>query len=690
MAPFLSRFSQLHHWGNLPALSGVVFLMLGIVLASMVPLPATLLAQSLYPFLVIIAIATIVSACLCSQKQLRFILFSLAGYFLYTLQFFSYQVVDMAIGATGMGSHSITGTVVSPPAPDRGQISYLLKVDAIDEGASGVLKGKYFLCTSTEMPSHAHLLHCSGTIQRSKKKEHRYGYDEYTSFAARGISGRIQINKILSQHPPANGIARLQLFLRAHIVSVLKKYPNTNHRSLIRASFTGERSYIPNEIADAFAGAGLVHILALSGFHAAILTAALYALLSLFPVGNLFKQCLAIMVLWGYLFFVGPIPSLARAVIMTTAVIVAQMLQRKQYTLQTIGIAGIVWLSLSPASLFQPGFQLSYVATLGIITIYPLLRQVSPVVKNPYLAYVVKSVWLSCAVSLSAYIATLPVMLHHFGSFALHGILATMVAVPLLTFAMWAFFAALLLPAPLQQLAILFSDMMMHWMVVVAKTVSSLPGAIVRLPALHPESLLVYYGAVILLLALKRDVQRKAVLPVAAIACCLFPSILLLHRFTDIPQIYFVPGREQFPECIIRWPSGRACFVGSAGGVRSVSRWIHRLPGTSVAHWCFVDKKKAAFVDSTASGAVSRASFRGSDTVCIAGGSPHTDFAGKYLPQKNIFIVSHTIYQATLHFRDDGLSVCTLRTGIGTTTQKLTFPCLLQLQPDGLQSSHFD
>lgn len=671
---------QLAYWGNLPAFGGVVFLIFGITFASLFAIPQAVRHTSLYPFLLLSTMIGLCAACVCSGKLVKYMLFGLTGCMLFWVQMVSYTSVEVAVDALGSTPHTITGTVATPPVPYHGRVSFLMRVSRIDRAVPGVVSGKFFLCTSSRVPAMAHLVTVTGTIKGSRKREHRYGYDEYTSFAARNIAGRIDISGIHSEVPPRNLLRRAQVLVRSRIIAVLKAYPSPNNRAILRASFIGERAYIPGEIADAFAGAGLTHILALSGFHVTMVVAALYALLLPLPVRMNVKHLLTIVTLWGYLFFVGPLPSLARAVIMTTVVIAAHSLQRKQYTLQTLGIAGIVWLVLSPASLFEPGFQLSYAATFGIITLYPSFKRTVPECKNPYGAFFVKSLWLSCAVSLSAGIVTFPLVVYHFGVFSPYGTLATLVAVPILTAGMWAFFAALLLPAFPGVVFITISDTMMHWLISVAKAISALPGASLPLSALHPESIVVYYGVLFFIVMVHQELQKRIAVPLMAIVCCFIPITLLAHRCFDAPQLVVLQGKMSYPECIIRWPSGNACVAGSRGGALSVAHWVHKLPGTGVSHWCLLGKKGEDFTDSSAAGIVARALLQGDDTLQIAdlGNALRTpQFCCRFIPQKKSYVISYREENVVLHLSDDCAHITMVYAGSSSVSDTQHVPCML-------------
>ena len=185
--------------------------------------------------------------------------------------------------------------------------------------------------------------------------------------------------------------------------------------ALLAGLLLGERAALPPEVDAGFRRAGVYHLLAVSGFNVALIAGATFALLSVVRFPRRVAAAGAIAVVAAFAAVVGPQPSVLRAAIMATLVLGALLVEREPSVLNALALAVIVILALRPADLHDPGFQLSFAATAGIV-LAPLPRGV---------------VAGAVGVSLAAELAVLPITLAHFNQLSLIGPLANLGAVPL-------------------------------------------------------------------------------------------------------------------------------------------------------------------------------------------------------------------------------------------------------------------
>lgn len=191
------------------------------------------------------------------------------------------------------------------------------------------------------------------------------------------------------------------------------------------AVLAGDATLVPDGERDVYASAGVAHLLALSGAHVAMI--AMVIAILLLPLSwaghRRARWWITIACLWAYAIFTGMSPSVCRAVIMATAVLVALIVDRPRSALNSLCLAAILILLFSPLSLMKPGFQLSFAATLAIIVFTPKL---SPVdlhrLKGGKLLEVV-------AATLAATIGTLPLVAYYFHAVPVYFLLANVAAV---------------------------------------------------------------------------------------------------------------------------------------------------------------------------------------------------------------------------------------------------------------------
>ena len=167
-----------------------------------------------------------------------------------------------------------------------------------------------------------------------------------------------------------------------------------------------------------FASAGLSHILALSGMH--VSTIVLLVTVILLPVemagSRRWRVLMVLAILWGYAVLVGMIPSVVRAVVMATFVLVAGLAGRRSEPLNALCGAALLILLFDPAALFLPGFQLSFLAVAGIVILLPPVRGwllASPFGNRRWARVAVTIV----AVPIAAVVATAPLSAFHFHYF---------------------------------------------------------------------------------------------------------------------------------------------------------------------------------------------------------------------------------------------------------------------------------
>ena len=177
---------------------------------------------------------------------------------------------------------------------------------------------------------------------------------------------------------------------------------------------------LDDEVRAEFASAGLAHVLALSGTH--VSTVVLLVTVILLPVemagSRRLRVLMVLAVLWGYAVLVGLIPSVVRAVVMATFISVANLSGRRSEPLNALCGAAILILLFDPAALFLPGFQLSFLAVVGIVALLPAMRGWlldSPVGDRGWARPAATTV----AVPVAAVVATAPLSVFHFHHFPL-------------------------------------------------------------------------------------------------------------------------------------------------------------------------------------------------------------------------------------------------------------------------------
>lgn len=205
--------------------------------------------------------------------------------------------------------------------------------------------------------------------------------------------------------------------------------------SIVRAILLGDRSSLDYFTSSVFRDAGVAHVLALSGLHVSVVAA---MLLRFLPKSRpMLRLCTTGVFLLAYCAVAGFPASLLRASFMTAVMLVAPVFSRRNDPLSSIALAFAVILAISPFSLYNAGFELSFSATAGILMLSePLERKLS---------FLPQPLASAFALTLGATLGALPFTLSVFAAIPLYSLFSNLVVVPLMTLALPVALAALAL-----------------------------------------------------------------------------------------------------------------------------------------------------------------------------------------------------------------------------------------------------
>jgi competence protein ComEC len=212
--------------------------------------------------------------------------------------------------------------------------------------------------------------------------------------------------------------------IRERIVQSQVRWLGVPEGPLLSAMVMGRNGVdLPYSVQDQFSRAGLAHALAASGFQVSLLVGVVLALTQKLP--NRARLIFGLGVLILYVGLTGVQPSVLRAAVMGTAALIALTTERKVRPLSSILLAAAILLLVNPLWIWDLGFQLSFLATLGlIVTVPPLTRR---------LDWLPPAIATLIAVPLAAYLWTLPLQLYAFGVVSPYSILLNVLATPLIT-----------------------------------------------------------------------------------------------------------------------------------------------------------------------------------------------------------------------------------------------------------------
>lgn len=238
---------------------------------------------------------------------------------------------------------------------------------------------------------------------------------------------------LLPEAEGREGVSGAALAARARADRTLGRlFPD--HQPLVEALLLGRREYVDPLVRTRFANAGLSHLLAISGMHVGLLAASFLLLAAAARLSRNRAILFTLAATWVYLLVIGAPASALRAGSMITLALLASVLQRPSAAGPIIASAAFLILGLRPMALLEPGFQLSFLGVAGILALRKPLLAMAPAAvhrRKP-----LRALAESLAVGIAAFIATAPVVAHHFGIVAPISILAGLPAVPLMSLAL--------------------------------------------------------------------------------------------------------------------------------------------------------------------------------------------------------------------------------------------------------------
>ena len=352
--------------------------------------------------------------------------------------------------------------------------------------------------------------------------------------------------------------------------------------AIASALVTGIRDEIPSEVNEAMRISGLAHVLSISGLHMVLAVGALFALargvLVLVPglaLRRPVKKWAALVALagaTGYLILSGAAVPTQRAYIMIAIVLAGVLIDRPALTIRTLATAAAVLLALEPEAILHPSFQMSFAATLALVALFERLAPLLARPPTPGSGIVGRLsdrlgrwILLGAGTSLAAGLATTVYAAFHFHRLAPFGLIANVLAMPVISFVIMpaALVSVLLMPFGYDALGWQAMGFGIELMVAIARWVAALPGAEGRVAAFGAGALLIASLA-LLVLTLPASRLKLAGIP-------LFGLALGLAMSTPRPDVLVeAEGRV----VAVRGPEGRLSILDARRSRIAAENWL--------------------------------------------------------------------------------------------------------------------
>lgn len=485
-----------------------------------------------------------------------------------------------------LGGARLVGVVDTAPVLEGEEVSFVLAVEAV-QGTAGWVEtsGRVQVRARWGLPvQYGDRLEASGTLRRPVN---RAGYPSADLLARQGVYEVMEYPRLTLLDPAGPRLPLVIENIRSGLISALGRVLPEPHASLLGGLLLGWRASFAPELKRELIASGTSHIVAVSGFNVAVVTGALQVIF-LRLVG---RRRLALPALAGitvYTVLTGAPASAVRAAIMGGAAVVASSVGRIADPLTSVVLAAAAMAAWSPLVVLDIGYQLSFLATAGLVLMEPVLRDwLRPV---PGWARGVISV------SLAAQIATIPLSLFYFRSVSLVALVSNLLVAPAVPAAMALGLPAMLgsLLGPLGPALSWPAWLALSYMLAIIRTAASVPGALLFTGSLPVVVLLIVYAAFFgwLLSAagglgparaiewLRSHLQATRAGAVATILALTVVTIAMANQTDGRLHVYFMDvGAGE--AVLVRSPSGRLVLVDGGGAGQTLARQL----GSRFALW---------------------------------------------------------------------------------------------------------
>ncbi|MDD4081135.1 MAG: ComEC/Rec2 family competence protein [Eubacteriales bacterium] len=296
------------------------------------------------------------------------------------------------------------------------------------------------------MPKDGQTAYFEGTLYHPSPQQNPYGFDFKAFLLQKGITVGISGARELA-FGPAIQAEHQSPWLRARVY-LAERFDSFlgGHAGLAKALIIGDRDGLSEETTTNFRDAGAAHVLAVSGLHVSLMASMAYFVLRRFSLSHRALFVVFAVLLLAYCRLLDFTPSIVRASILTLVYLLGRAMRRRVDPLTSLAAAFLLILLARPLDLFNLGFQLSFLAVLGLVTLgdslMALYRRWAKRRRLPAFAEKLASAY-AATFSASAFTA-LPVVAS-FHSFSLVGLIISPLAIAGVGVLMGVYLAGLLL-----------------------------------------------------------------------------------------------------------------------------------------------------------------------------------------------------------------------------------------------------
>lgn len=391
----------------------------------------------------------------------------------------------------------------------------------------------------------------------------------------------------LTARGKASWILLLSHRFRRSIHDLFKRTLPYPHWALAEGILLGERGQLPRQVEKAFANTGTLHVLAASGSNVAVFVFIGFLLGGLFRRKASAQALISIPLVIFYALLVGNEPSILRATLMALIWLAGRALAEETDALNSLGISFLSILLVHPGDIRDVGFQLSYLAVLGIVVLSPCVDKA--------LASLPGWLRISLSTSLGAQLALFPVLATYFNLVSVISPLANLLVVPAVSLSLVLSVVSVLgLLVPFLAQAVGFWNwLILSFLLWINDVLSQVPGAFVSSRSPSVFFYVLYYGALVAWVTFARrggsirDLWQWTVhlmslkrIAFTGLIAALLGGLWLGHNRSNLKVVFLDVGQG---DCtIFQLPKGKVILIDGGGAASATDVERSRITGERV------------------------------------------------------------------------------------------------------------
>ncbi len=481
----------------------------------------------------------------------------------------------MEVTLTGIVQSEVRRELLREGNQDGGSVQFKTKyVLKVTEIMSNKISGKVLLQDYSNTPlKYGEEIVVGGTLQHIPGRRNPGGFDYRRYLAGQGVSAMLTVSYgdvRITGNERGSPLVKAGLDFRDKIIRSINKNLPKQQAGLMCAMLIGSRDGLSEPVEECFSIAGLTHIMAVSGANVAFIIMPVLFILKRIRIRRNAANIITGLIITFFLFITGFEPSVIRAVIMAVIMLTGQILHREADALTSLAFSCIVMLLINPFFIFNCGFQLSYAATLSLVTLSPVIKKrldaISQIITGWTLPRFISGL---AASTIAAQLGVLPVIINSFNRISIMSLIANLAVLPVLE-GITICGAAMVLTAQIcewfSMLIGYVANVLLTAVLYITKVLSSIPFASVDMPCLPVTVILLFYlllwGAYYKSLKNIRFTinQRLSIIVTAAFIICTAYSTPY-SKFLQVTVLDVGEG-----DCIfIRTPAGKSVLIDAGG-----------------------------------------------------------------------------------------------------------------------------